>query len=104
MPASFTDWMTIPPYVRPGHSGNATVRTQQFGNIQLRLIQYSSGYAGRWCSKAHIVFVVAGEIMIEHQNGPTFSVKQGMSYHAPDQDGGGHRLSSQAGASLFIVD
>ncbi|MFZ3201759.1 MAG: DHCW motif cupin fold protein [Candidatus Acidiferrales bacterium] len=104
MPASFTDWVTIPPDVRPGRLGNATVRAQQFGGVRLRLIQYSAAYAGNWCVKGHIVFVVAGEVVIEHQSGPTFSLKQGMSYHVTDQDGGGHRLSSQAGASLFIVD
>jgi hypothetical protein len=104
MPPSYTDWTTVPSHVREGRSGNATVRAQQFGGVRLRLIQYSADYAGDWCAKGHIVFVVAGEVVIEHQNGPTFSLKQGMTYHVSDQDGGSHRLSSHAGASLFIVD
>ena len=105
IPAGVTDWTTVPPSSRPGQSGSASVRTRQLGDVQLRLVHYSADYvADHWCTKGHIVFVVAGEIVIEHQNGPTFSVKQGMSYHVSDHDGGSHKLSSQAGASLFIVD
>jgi len=105
IPTGVADWMTLPPSSQPGQSGNATVRTRQLGDIQVRLIHYSADYvADHWCTKGHIVFVVSGEVLIEHQCGRTFSLKQGMTYHVSDQDGDGHRLSSEAGASLFIVE
>ncbi len=81
------------------------MRTRQLGEIQLRLVEYSAGYlADHWCHKGHIVFVVAGEIAIEHQRGPTYALTTGMSYHAPDDDAPPHRVRSQGGGTIFIVD
>ncbi len=100
-----TDWSQIPESVHAGASGTATVRSRQLGDIQLRLVVYSSSYmADHWCSKGHIVFVVAGEVMIEHQHGVTYTLMPGMSYHVADEDGPPHRVLSESGATLFLVD
>ena len=60
LPSSMTDWSTVPSSERPGESGRATVRSRQFGEIQLRLVEYSASYVGdHWCHKGHLTFVVA---------------------------------------------
>src|SRR5580698_1626455 len=103
-PAGVTDWSQVPESVNPGESGTATVRSRQLGDIQLRLVVYSSNYvANHWCRKGHIVFVVAGQLSIEHQDGITYTLMPGTSYHVAD-DGTPHRVSSESGATIFIVD
>lgn len=105
LPLGITDWSQIAQSVHPGASGTATVRSRQLGDIQLRLIVYSLNYvADHWCHKGHIVLVVAGQLTIEHQHTLTYTVMPGMSYHVADDDGPPHRVLSQNGATIFIVD
>ncbi len=104
LPVGITNWSQVPVSVVPGESGRATVRTRQFGGVQLRLVDYSAGYiADHWCSKGHIVFAVMGDLMIEHQGGPRYTLTPGMSYHVADE-GPPHRVLSDAGATIFVVD
>lgn len=105
LPVGVTDWLQIPPSSHPGASGTATARTRQFGEIQLRRVDYSAGYvADHWCSKGHLVFVVAGDLTIEHRDGRRYALTSGMSYHVADDDGPPHRALSESGATVFIVD
>lgn len=104
LPTGVTDWTQLSASTHPGESGSATARVRQFPEIQLRLVDYNAEYvADHWCPKGHIVFVVAGDVTIEHQGGPTYQLTAGMSYHTAD-DGPPHRLRSESGATLFIVD
>lgn len=104
LPTGTIDWPKIPASVQPGDSGTATQRTREFEGIRLRLVDYSANYiADHWCRKGHIVFIVAGEVLIEHQQGPPFALTAGMSYHVAD-DASPHRLASKSGARLLIVD
>jgi asparagine synthetase B (glutamine-hydrolysing) len=41
---------------------------------------------------------------IEHRDGRRYEVRAGMSYHVADEDRAPHRLTSESGASVFIVD
>jgi len=103
--AGVTDWSRIPRQTQPGESGTASARTHLLGEIQIRLVEYSAGYlADHWCSKGHIVFVVAGELVIEHRDGQRHMLRPGMSYHVADDEGSPHRVLSDSGATLFIVD
>ena len=105
LPVGITDWSELTASVHPGESGTATMRTHQLGDIQLRLVDYSTDYvADHWCHKGHIVFVVAGQLTIEHQNSVTYALTQGNSYHVSDDDGPPHRVLSEGGATIFIVD
>ena len=100
-----TDWRQVPATAHPGEAGTAIMRARQFGDIQLRLVEYSPRYiADHWCHKGHIVFVVSGRLVIEHQGGDTYILTQGASYHVPDGDGPPHRVLSEEGATIFIVD
>jgi len=105
LPTGMTEWSQIPEFVHPGASGTASIRTQQFGDIQIRHVVYSQNYVSdHWCSKGHIVFLIAGQLVIEHQNGATSTLSTGTSYLMADNDGSPHRGVSKNGATVFIVD
>ncbi len=104
-PADATEWSGLPTSLHPGESGVATMRTRRLGEIQLRLVEYSAGYlADHWCGKGHIVFVLEGHLVIEHQDGPAYALTAGMSYHVADSESRPHRVRSQNGGTIFIVD
>ncbi len=104
-PIGAIDWRQIQPVVLPGSSGAATARTCRLGTVQLRLVDYSAGYvADHWCFKGHIVFVVAGNLVIEQQDGCRYSLTPGMCFHVADNDSPPHRALSEGGARVFIVD
>ena len=105
LPVGITDWPQIPASTHPGETGMAMMRTRQFGDIQLRVVEYSREYvADHWCHKGHIVFVVSGRLVIEHEGGAAYVLTQGTSYHVADGDGRPHRVLSEEGATVFIVD
>lgn len=105
LPLGMTHWLELPASVQSGGTGTATARTRRFGEIRLRLVDYSPGYVGdSWCRKGHIVFVVAGNLVIEHQNGAEYALTQGTSYHVADDDGSPHRARSESGATIFVMD
>jgi hypothetical protein len=100
-----TEWSRVAPSSREGKTGTATARTRQLGDVQLRLVEYSAGYvADHWCHKGHIVYVISGDLIIEHEDGTRYTVKSGVSYHVGDDQKSPHRALSEVGATLFILD
>lgn len=99
-----TDWATIEPTQHAGETGVATWRTQQFGPIRVRMVDYSPGYAAdHWCSKGHILLCLDGELHTELADGRRFVLTPGMSYQVAD-DAEPHRSTTANGARLFVVD
>jgi quercetin dioxygenase-like cupin family protein len=104
IPFATTDWAGIAPTTHKGDVGAATWRTQQFGDIRVRVVDYSPGYvADHWCSKGHILYCLDGELVTELKDGRSFTLTPGMSYQVADDDGQ-HRSHTEKGARLFIVD
>lgn len=104
IPFGTTNWAEVAPTEHPGESGMATWRTQVFGAIRVRRVDYSPGYrADHWCAKGHILFCLEGELETELQDGRTFTLRPGMSYQVAD-NAEAHRSSTAIGARLFIVD
>lgn len=104
IPFDTTDWSQIEPVEHQGAAGFATWRTQQFGEIRVRMVDYSPGYlADHWCSKGHILLCLEGELHTELEDGRTFILTPGMSYQVADGSEA-HRSSTATGAKLFIVD
>jgi quercetin dioxygenase-like cupin family protein len=104
IPFGTTDWATIPPTLHAGITGTATWRTQQFGEIRVRMVQYSANYeADHWCSKGHILLCLEGELETELEDGRTFTLTAGTSYQVAD-NAEPHRSRTVLGAKLFIVD
>ncbi|MFZ0479689.1 MAG: DHCW motif cupin fold protein [Terriglobales bacterium] len=99
-----TDWTQVVPTEHPGQTGSALWRTQNFGEIRVRMVEYSPGYlADHWCTKGHVILCLEGELETELADGKRFTLKTGDSYQTADGEPG-HRSSTQAGARLFIVD
>ncbi|MRR29284.1 hypothetical protein EG834_02875 [bacterium] len=104
IPFGTTDWAQIEPVDHQGVTGFATWRTQQFGEVRVRMVEYSPGYlADHWCSKGHILLCLEGELHTELEDGRTFILTPGMSYQVAD-NAEAHRSSTATGAKLFIVD
>ena len=82
-----------------------TVSSRQIGDIQVRVVEYGVGYvADHWCHKGHILFVLTGTLTIEHDDGGSYDVAAGESWHAGDDQGAPHRVVCPDGATVFIVD
>jgi hypothetical protein len=104
IPFGVTDWQHIDPTEHAGESGVARWRTQQFGTVRVRLVEYSADYlADHWCRKGHILFCVAGEFETQLADGRVFRLTPGMSYQVAD-NADPHRSRTDTGATLFIVD
>ncbi len=104
LPFGTTDWTRIDATEHAGVTGRATWRTQQFGAIRVRMVDYSPGYlADHWCTKGHILLCLAGELRTELADGRVFTLTPGMSYQVAD-GAEPHRSSTSVGATLFIVD
>lgn len=104
IPFGITDWAQIEQTEHKGERGVAYWRTCQFGEVRVRMVEYSPGYfADHWCSKGHILLCLEGELHTELQDGRQFTLKPGMSYQVAD-DAEPHRSFAPTGAKLFIVD
>lgn len=104
IPFGTTDWAEVPATEHMGETGIALWRMRQFGDIRVRLVEYSAGYlADHWCEKGHILFCLSGELHTELKDGRTYTLKPGMSYQVADH-AEPHRSSTAVGARLFVVD
>lgn len=104
IPFGTTDWASIESTEHAGDQGFARWRTQKFGDIRVRMVEYSPGYfANHWCVKGHILLCLEGELHTELADGRAFVLRPGMSYQVADQ-AEPHRSHTSTGAKLFIVD
>lgn len=104
IPFCTTDWSAVERTVHPGETGTAHWRTQRFGAVRVRMVEYSPGYlADHWCEKGHVLLCLAGELRTELADGRVFTLTPGMSYQVAD-GAEAHRSSTDIGATLFIVD
>jgi len=104
IPFGTTDWARIEPSEHPGEHGLAYWRTQVFGEVRVRMVEYTPGYrANHWCSKGHVLLCMAGELHTELADGRSFTLTPGMSYQVAD-NAEAHRSHTATGATLFIVD
>lgn len=99
-----TDWSQVERTEYQGERGHAHWRTQVFGDIRVRMVEYSAGYlANHWCVKGHILLCTEGVLHTELKDGRVFTLRPGMSYQVAD-NAEPHRSYTDVGAKLFIVD
>ncbi len=104
LPFGTTDWSAVEQTEHKGETGVAYWKTQHFGDIRVRIVDYSAGYlADHWCSKGHILFCTEGSLTTELEDGRIFTLTPGMSYQVAD-NAEAHRSSTDVGARLFVVD
>jgi hypothetical protein len=104
VPFGTTDWSAVEATEHPGVTGKAIWRTRQFGDIRVRLVEYTPGYlADHWCDKGHILLCLEGRLDTETVDGRKHVLTPGVSYQVADH-AEAHRSSTATGAKLFIVD
>ena len=104
LPFGTTNWSEIERTEHKGEQGVACWRTRRFGDIRVRMVEYSPGYrADHWCEKGHILLCLEGELHTELADGRKFVLTPGVSYQVAD-NAEPHRSSTETGAKLFIVD
>lgn len=104
IPFGTTDWAAVNPERKNGEAGWADWRVRQFGDIRVRMLEYSPGYrADHWCTKGHILLCIEGELVTELDDGRRFVLRPGMSYQVAD-GAEPHRSYTTTGAKLFVVD
>src|ERR1700735_3054119 len=80
-----TDWTRVAASEHPGETGLAFWRTQNFGEIRVRMVEYSPGYsADHWCSKGHVLICLEGELETRLSDGKIFTLTPGKSYQVAD--------------------
>ena len=103
IPFGGTDWANIERSEHPGETGKAYWRTCRFGELRVRMVEYTPGYlADHWCEKGHILLCLEGELHTELADGRQFVLQPGMSYQVADH-AEAHRSSTPIGAKLFVV-
>lgn len=104
LPFGTTDWAQIAPSEHPGETGMAYWRTRQFGDVRVRMVEYTPGYlSDHWCRKGHFLLVLEGELVTELEDGRVVTLKPGTSYQVAD-GAEAHRSRTSVGAKLFVVD
>jgi quercetin dioxygenase-like cupin family protein len=104
IPFGTTDWSQLPREEKSAEAGQAFWRTRQFGELRVRMVEYTPGYVSdHWCTKGHILYCLQGELHTELADGRRFTLTPGMSYQVADQ-AEPHRSTAPLGATLFIVD
>ncbi len=104
IPFNVVDWSAVETAEYAGDAGVARWRMKNFGDLRVRMVEYSPGYvANHWCVKGHVLLCVEGQLLTELQDGRQFTLYPGMSYQVADNDAP-HRSSTHIGAKLFIVD
>lgn len=99
-----TDWNKITEERHDGTTGYAIWKVQRFGDIRVRMVEYSENYlADHWCDKGHIIYCLDGAMTTELKDGRKFELTKGMSYQVGDHSDS-HRTHSKGGVKLFIVD
>ena len=104
IPFGSTNWEDVEPTEHKGETGMAYWRTRHFGDIRVRMVEYTPGYlADHWCDKGHILLCLEGELHTELQDGRRFVLTPGRSYQVADK-AEPHRSFTATGAKIFIVD
>ena len=62
IPFGTTDWAAVEPTTHKGEAGVATWRTRQFGDIRVRMVEYSPGYCRPLVREGPHPFCVEGEL------------------------------------------
>lgn len=98
------NWLERPSTTVQGKLGFVTMQVVETGDIRIRLALYSPLYlADHWCVKGHIVQVLHGELVLEHEDGETMVLRAGMTYIVGD-DRQPHRARTERGAEVMIFD
>lgn len=104
IPFTVVDWEDIVPEEHGGEMGKAIWKVLKFGDMRIRIVEYTPGYiADHWCKKGHVIYILSGEMTTELDDGRKFITKQGLSYVVGDEMSS-HRTYTKTGVRFFVVD
>ena len=104
IPFETIDWSILPATTVNGTTGTAIMRIVQHEGLRIRMVEYSANYlADHWCRLGHLVFVLEGELINEHEDGTANVLKAGMSYHVSDGLSS-HRSRTNGPVKMIVVD
>jgi hypothetical protein len=104
LPFGTINWSQVEITTHAGTTGEARWRTRHFGEVRVRMLEYSPGYsADHWCSKGHFLLCLEGELETRLADGRSFTLYPGMSYQVAD-DAEPHRSATRTGARLYVID
>jgi hypothetical protein len=104
IPFETIDWSQLPTTTVNGTTGTATMRTVQHDGLRIRMVEYSAGYlADHWCQLGHLVFVLEGELVNEHEDGTVNVLQAGMSFLVSNGLSS-HRSRTNGPVKMLLVD
>jgi hypothetical protein len=104
IPFGTIDWGVVESIAHKEEKGMAHLRTRQFGDIRVRIVDYSAGYvANHWCEKAHVRLCLEGELHTELKDGRVEVLRPAVSYQFGDA-WEPIAVIHPSFAELFIVD
>ncbi len=104
LPFTITNWEAVPATEHPGASGVARIRVVEAGELRVRIVEYSANYlADHWCTRGHFVHVLEGELIMELEDGRSFTVASGASFQVADEVDP-HRGRTIAPAKVLVID
>lgn len=104
IPFQTIDWTSIEKVEYPAAAGAAWWQTISFGDLRIRIVEYSGGYvADHWCQKGHVVYCLEGSFVSELKSGKQHRLERGMMYVVTDEIST-HRSLSEEGVKLLIID
>lgn len=104
LPFGVVHWSLVAPLTCPGATGSAEIREYVTGRGQkLRMLRLSPQYSdAEACAKGHFVHMLAGELEVDLDDGRRVALRQGDSFFLGD--GVAHRMVSNDGATVFVVE
>ena len=102
---SSLDWDSIPAEEHPGEQGTSHWRSFTSGDMRVRLVAYGPGYlADHWCDRGHVLHMISGDMTVDLADGRQFHMTPGNSFCVSDHGDAAHRVRTEKGCQVFIVD
>ncbi len=104
---SFTivDWTELQASEHLGETCTSHWRCFDQGELRTRLVDYSPGYeADHWCDRGHVLYVLSGRMEIKLRDGRSFHLTPGSGFCVSDNGDAAHRVATNTGCRVFIVD
>lgn len=99
------DWDTTPGETRPGAKGTWISKTIEESSSRVRMIEYSDGFvADHWCSHGHVLLMLKGALSLLLRSGEQITVMAGQTLILRQDEKNPHKVTSERGARVFVVD
>lgn len=75
------------------------------GGIRMRVVDYAPGFLlDHWCDIGHFGYVLSGEVMIELRGKPSQHLKAGEAFLVSTDGDASHRVYTESGVRMLLLD